>query len=373
MYLELQQTRCADSPPAREKRTVMSRPARCGHRGGLGHRSGHLGRSRREGVQRRSRPTWTRSRRHAPPSGVAQQGSYLLDVTDSEGIAEAFGRIVERHGAPFVCVSNAGVSKMRPFLDITPEELDFTLGVNLRGLFLTSQAAARAMVEAGRGGCIVNIASMAGKQGRVPFLADYVASKFGVVGLTQAMAFELAKYGIRVNSVCPGYVATPMQERELAWEAELRDTTIEEVRRALPRRHPAGATRAARGRRSGRRLPGRPRLRVHHGRVHRRERRGVHGLRITETAADPGATVRAMRPGLAVSGGTGRTQRVWALRPRKERQGNGHQAAEGARLHLPRRLQQRRDRHDHRHRRSSSSSSAPVASQHHCSQTRRSS
>jgi NAD(P)-dependent dehydrogenase (short-subunit alcohol dehydrogenase family) len=159
------------------------------------------------------------------------EGSYLLDVTDSEGIAEAFGRIVERHGAPFVCVSNAGVSKMRPFLDITPEELDFTLGVNLRGLFLTSQAAARAMVEAGRGGCIVNIASMAGKQGRVPFLSDYVASKFGVVGLTQAMAFELAKFGIRVNSVCPGYVATPMQERELAWEAELRDTTIEEVRR----------------------------------------------------------------------------------------------------------------------------------------------
>ena len=72
---------------------------------------------------------------------------------------------------------------------------------------------------------------MAGKQGRVPFLSDYVASKFGVVGLTQAMAFELAKFGIRVNSVCPGYVATPMQERELAWEAELRGTTIEEVRR----------------------------------------------------------------------------------------------------------------------------------------------
>jgi NAD(P)-dependent dehydrogenase (short-subunit alcohol dehydrogenase family) len=71
---------------------------------------------------------------------------------------------------------------------------------------------------------------MAGKQGRVPFLADYVASKFGVVGLTQAMAFELAEHGITVNSVCPGYVATPMQEREQEWEAHLRGTTPDEVR-----------------------------------------------------------------------------------------------------------------------------------------------
>jgi NAD(P)-dependent dehydrogenase (short-subunit alcohol dehydrogenase family) len=155
---------------------------------------------------------------------------YTLDVTDVESIHKATQDIFEKHGPPVVWVSNAGVSKMRRFLDITPEELDFTLGVNLRGLFLTSQSAARAMVEAGSPGCIVNIASMAGKQGRVPFLADYVASKFGVVGLTQAMAFELAPHSIRVNSVCPGYVATPMQERELAWEAELRATTVEAVR-----------------------------------------------------------------------------------------------------------------------------------------------
>ena len=157
--------------------------------------------------------------------------SYLLDVTDTTSIDSTTRDIAEHHGAPAVWVSNAGVSKMRRFLEITPEELDFTLDINLRGLFLTSQSAARSMVEAGTGGCIVNIASMAGKQGRVPFLADYVASKFGVVGLTQAMAFELAPYRIRVNSVCPGYVATPMQERELGWEAELRATSVDAVRR----------------------------------------------------------------------------------------------------------------------------------------------
>jgi NAD(P)-dependent dehydrogenase (short-subunit alcohol dehydrogenase family) len=71
---------------------------------------------------------------------------------------------------------------------------------------------------------------MAGKQGRVPFLSDYVASKFGVVGLTQAMAYELGEHDIRVNCVCPGYVETPMQSRELEWEAQLRGTTVDGVR-----------------------------------------------------------------------------------------------------------------------------------------------
>ncbi|OYV84927.1 MAG: hypothetical protein B7Z63_06205, partial [Ignavibacteriae bacterium 37-53-5] len=70
------------------------------------------------------------------------------------------------------------------------------------------QAAARAMISLGRGGVIVNTASMAAKQGRVPFLADYVASKFAVMGLTQAMAFELAAHKIRVNAVCPS--STPL-------------------------------------------------------------------------------------------------------------------------------------------------------------------
>lgn len=166
--------------------------------------------------------------------GVADRcsspGAYRIDVTDARAVEETMTSVVSAHGPLSVFVSNAGVSKMRPFLDITPEELDATLGVNLRGLFLASQAAARAMASQGTRGCIVNVASMAGKQGRVPFLADYVASKFGVVGLTQAMAFELAPLGIRVNSVCPGYVATPMQQRELAWEAELRGISVDEVR-----------------------------------------------------------------------------------------------------------------------------------------------
>ena len=153
-----------------------------------------------------------------------------LDVTDAAQAKFVAANVAERHGGIDVWVSNAGISKMQRFLDVTPEDLRRTLAVNLEGIFLSGQAAAAVMIAGGKGGAIVNVASMAGKQGRVPYLADYVASKFGVVGLTQAMAFELAPDGITVNSVCPGYVATPMQHRELGWEAELRGTTEENVK-----------------------------------------------------------------------------------------------------------------------------------------------
>jgi meso-butanediol dehydrogenase / (S,S)-butanediol dehydrogenase / diacetyl reductase len=153
-----------------------------------------------------------------------------LDVTDAAQAKSVAEAVAQRHGAIDVWVSNAGISKMQRFLDVTPEDLRRTLAVNLEGIFLCGQAAAAAMIAGGKSGVIVNVASMAGKQGRVPYLADYVASKFGVVGLTQAMAFELAPHGITVNSVCPGYVATPMQDRELGWEAALRGSTEDKVR-----------------------------------------------------------------------------------------------------------------------------------------------
>jgi meso-butanediol dehydrogenase / (S,S)-butanediol dehydrogenase / diacetyl reductase len=154
------------------------------------------------------------------------------DVTSRASIQAAAAHAVERLGGLDVWVSNAGVSRMAPFLDVTEENLDRTLAVNLKGVFHCGQVAARIMRDQGRGGVIVNVASMAGKQGRVPYLAHYVASKFAVVGLTQAMAFELAADGIRVNSVCPGFVATPMQTREIEWEAGLRGSTPEAVRAA---------------------------------------------------------------------------------------------------------------------------------------------
>jgi meso-butanediol dehydrogenase / (S,S)-butanediol dehydrogenase / diacetyl reductase len=153
-----------------------------------------------------------------------------LDVTSSLSCDELVDSVVAQHGRLDVWVSNAGISKMQRFIDVSPEDLRRTFEVNTYGVFYGGQAAARAMITLKTPGCIINTASMAAKQGGVPFLSDYVASKFAVLGLTQAMAHELAPYGIRVNSVCPGFVATAMQTRELAWEAELRGEEPDTVR-----------------------------------------------------------------------------------------------------------------------------------------------
>ncbi len=162
-----------------------------------------------------------------------------LDVTDRDSIAVAAARAEAELGPLEVWVSNAGVSTMAPFPEIGEREWDRVMAVNAKGVFLCGQEAARRLTVGG-GGAIVNVASMAGKRGAVPFLSHYVASKFAVVGLTQAMAYELAPVGIRVNCVCPGYVATGMQEREVAWEAGLRGVTPDEVERAYVADTPLG-------------------------------------------------------------------------------------------------------------------------------------
>jgi NAD(P)-dependent dehydrogenase (short-subunit alcohol dehydrogenase family) len=167
---------------------------------------------------------------NATASAVASAESAALDVTDPAACDEFVRRTVDAHGRLDVWVSNAGISKMQPFVDVAPADLRRTFEVNTYGVFYCGQSAARAMIALGTAGRIINTASMAAKQGGVPYLSDYVASKFAVLGLTQAMAFELAPYGIRVNSVCPGFVATPMQSRELAWEASLRGTDPDTVR-----------------------------------------------------------------------------------------------------------------------------------------------
>jgi meso-butanediol dehydrogenase / (S,S)-butanediol dehydrogenase / diacetyl reductase len=159
-------------------------------------------------------------------NGLAK--AYELDVTDRSAIARVADAVEQDLGPLNAWVSNAGVSSMNRFVDITEDDLQFMLDVNTKGVFYCGQVAARLLAENG-GGRIVNIASMAGKKGAAPFLAHYVASKFAVVGLTQAMAAELAADGITVNSVCPGFVATPMQERELAWEGALRGQPPETV------------------------------------------------------------------------------------------------------------------------------------------------
>ncbi len=151
-------------------------------------------------------------------TGVRHE-SAVLNVSSPKDAASVALDVTDRLGL------DAWVSKCRHLLHARlPRRTDRPLRPDdgpstSRGLRLRA-GRGRAMVRSGTQGAIVNTASMAGKQGRVPFLADYVASKFGVVGLTQAMAYELGEYGITVNCVCPGYVETPMQSRELEWEAQ---------------------------------------------------------------------------------------------------------------------------------------------------------
>ena len=163
--------------------------------------------------------------------------SVKLDVTKKIDAEAAVAAVVNRWGRLDVWCNNAGVSTMNRLLDLSEKEWDTNMQVNAKGVFLCSQAAARVMVtqplDPGQGirGKIINIASMAGKRGNAPYLSHYVASKFAVVGLTQAMAGELAEHAITVNAVCPGYVRTSMQEREINWEAELRGLKHEEIER----------------------------------------------------------------------------------------------------------------------------------------------
>lgn len=151
-----------------------------------------------------------------------------VDVTDKSNVEDMVARCLELYGKIDVAMNNAGVSTMAPVVDLTEKEWDYNMDINAKGIFLCCQAQVRAMMTQGYGK-IINTASMAAKRG-IPLLAHYTASKWAVVGFSKSLALEAAKHGITVNCVCPGFVKTGMQEREIAWEAELRNMTQDQVR-----------------------------------------------------------------------------------------------------------------------------------------------
>jgi NAD(P)-dependent dehydrogenase (short-subunit alcohol dehydrogenase family) len=112
-----------------------------------------------------------------------------------------------------VLVNNAGISLAKPFFDLDVDDFDTTLGIDVRAAFLLSQAAARHMRDRGGGGCIVNITSVHEHVPRVNF-ALYAAAKAALGMLTRGMALELAPFGIRVNAVAPGVIATPRNKED---------------------------------------------------------------------------------------------------------------------------------------------------------------
>ncbi|CAO3444780.1 Oxidoreductase, short-chain dehydrogenase/reductase family [Azospirillum argentinense] len=141
-----------------------------------------------------------------------------LDVTDAvsvrNGVREAAGAL----GGLDILVNNAGATVAKPALDYAEEEWDRVIDTNLKGAFLTAQETARVMREQGRGGSIVNIASILGLRVAGHVVA-YTASKAGLVQMTQALALEWARYGIRVNALAPGYMETDLNRDFLATDA----------------------------------------------------------------------------------------------------------------------------------------------------------
>lgn len=169
----------------------------------------------------------------------AAASAYPLDVTDRASIEAVFAEVGARRGPISIVHANAGVSSMKRAVDLTEDDWDFNFSINAKGVFLTNQVAVRHFQAQGVAGAIVNTASLAAKVG-APLLAHYSASKFAVLGWTQALAREVAPLGIRVNAVCPGFVRTAMQDREVAWEAELRGMTPEAVRQSYIDQTPLG-------------------------------------------------------------------------------------------------------------------------------------
>src|SRR6202048_4293847 len=155
----------------------------------------------------------------------ALTGTVAADVSNLQHVRSAFARAVELLGAVDVLINNAGISIRHNFLDITSEEWDKILAVNLTGVFYMAQTAARHMWERGSG-VILQTASTNGVMG-YPYYADYNATKAGVIELTRSMALELAPK-VRVCAVAPGYVLTPMQR------AEYTDEMLDAVNRKVP-------------------------------------------------------------------------------------------------------------------------------------------
>jgi 2-hydroxycyclohexanecarboxyl-CoA dehydrogenase len=163
----------------------------------------------------------------------ATAAGFAVDVCDRAAIQDAVDRVREQYGPVTVLVNNAGAEGFEPFLKISQQRWDRLLAVNLTGTFHCCQIVLPDMIKAGWGR-IVNISSSSTHSGQ-PYMAHYVASKSGVVGLTKSLALEFGPRGITVNTIPPGFIDTPMTRRNEA-KGNLGDTVENHAARTPVRR-----------------------------------------------------------------------------------------------------------------------------------------
>jgi NAD(P)-dependent dehydrogenase (short-subunit alcohol dehydrogenase family) len=150
-----------------------------------------------------------------------------LDVTNADTVNETLASAVRWRGTPNVLVNNAGIAAPGRAIEMPESDFDAVVNTNLKGAWLMAQAFARALVDAGHGGCIINITSISAHRA-VGGLAPYAASKAALESLTRNLALEWARYGIRVNAIAPGYIETDMN----------RDFFVTDAGRAIIQRVP---------------------------------------------------------------------------------------------------------------------------------------